>query len=94
MLPSVPGVDLRAIPREAFADDEQWMLEQMDAVRPTTGTHRQVHVQEPQTLAYALADSPVGTAAWIWQRRRDWSDCGDDVLSVFDRDFLCTTASI
>ena len=49
---------------------------------------------EPQTLAYALVDSPVGTAAWLWSRRRDWSDCDGDVLAVFDRDFLCTTASI
>jgi pimeloyl-ACP methyl ester carboxylesterase len=57
-------------------------------------SHRTVHQYEPQTIAYALADSPAGTAAWIWSRRRDWSDCGGDVLSVFDRDFLCTTASI
>jgi pimeloyl-ACP methyl ester carboxylesterase len=46
------------------------------------------------TLAYALADSPVGTAAWIWERRRAWSDCGGDVLSVFSRDELITVASI
>jgi hypothetical protein len=36
----------------------------------------------------------VGTSAWLWERRRAWSDCGGDVESVFDRDFLCTTASI
>lgn len=47
-----------------------------------------------QTLAYALCDSPVGTAAWVWARRRAWSDCGGNVESVYSRDFLCTTASI
>ena len=36
-------------------------------------------------------DSPVGTAAWLWERRAAWSDGG---IGVFDRDFLCTTASI
>ncbi len=49
---------------------------------------------DPQTLAYALVDSPVGTAAWLWERRRAWSDCGGDLLSVHDRDFLCTLSSI
>ena len=34
---------------------------------------------DPQTLAYALNDSPVGLAAWIVERRRNWSDCGGDV---------------
>jgi len=70
------------------------MADRADETRPLIQSHRTVHQFEPQTIAYALADSPAGTAAWIWARRRDWSDCGGDVLSVFDRDFLCTTASI
>lgn len=57
-------------------------------------SHFVVQSNDPQTLAYALVDSPVGTAAWLWERRRSWSDCGGDVLSAFDRDFLCTLASI
>ena len=57
-------------------------------------SHNAVHAADPQTLAYALFDSPVGCAAWLWERRRAWSDCGGDVLSVFDRDELCTLASI
>jgi pimeloyl-ACP methyl ester carboxylesterase len=28
----------------------------------------------PQTLAYALADSPVGQAAWIYERFQSWTD--------------------
>ena len=57
-------------------------------------SHVVVQSNDPQTLAYALVDSPVGTAAWLWERRRAWSDCGGDLLSVHDRDFLCTLASI
>ena len=38
----------------------------------------------PQTLAYALTDSPVGQLAWIAERFAEWadpaSDIGDDVL--------------
>jgi pimeloyl-ACP methyl ester carboxylesterase len=53
-----------------------------------------VHQIEPQTIAYALADSPAGTAAWVLGRRRDWSDHDGDVFATFSKDFLCTTASI
>jgi microsomal epoxide hydrolase len=44
----------------------------------------------PQTLAYALHDSPVGLAAWIIEKFRAWSDCGGDVESRFSRDDLLT----
>ena len=40
----------------------------------------------PQTLGYALTDSPVGQAAWIYEKLRAWSDCDGDPLSVFSRD--------
>lgn len=93
-LPMIPGVDLRRLSADAFAEDEAWMWARMVEARPHIQSHRTAHQYEPQTLAYALADSPVGTAAWLWSRRHDWSDHDGDVLSVFDRDFLCTTASI
>jgi len=93
-LPYIPGVNLRDLSAADFADDEAWMWEQAMAARPTIMSHRTVHQIEPQTIAYALVDSPVGTAAWILGRRRDWGDHDGDVYSIFDRDFLCTTASI
>jgi len=42
----------------------------------------------PQTLGYALADSPVGQMAWIVEKFRAWSDCGDDVVGAFGADRL------
>jgi pimeloyl-ACP methyl ester carboxylesterase len=53
-----------------------------------------VHTHDPQTLAWALNDSPAGLAAWIVERRRAWSDCDGDVESRFSKDDLLTTASI
>ena len=41
----------------------------------------------PQTLAFGLTDSPAGLAAWIVEKFRSWSDCGD-VESVFSRDHI------
>ena len=93
-LPYIPGVNLRDLTAEDFAPDEAWMWERAAQARPTIMSHRTVHQIEPQTIAYGLVDSPVGTAAWILGRREDWSDHDGDVLNTFDRDFLCTTASI
>jgi len=93
-LPTIPGIDRRAIPAEAWAPEEQWMLARMAEAERLIRSHVTVHIHDPQTLAYALADSPVGTAAWLWERRRAWSDHGGDVLDVFSRDELITLASI
>jgi microsomal epoxide hydrolase len=48
----------------------------------------------PQTLAYALTDSPVGLAAWIVEKFQGWSDCHGDVESRFSKDFLLTNVMI
>ncbi len=49
---------------------------------------------KPQTLAYALNDSPVGLAAWIVEKFRTWSDCGGEVERAFGRDELLTNVMI
>lgn len=93
-LPVAPGLDGRGFTADMFAPDEQWMPARRDAVAHTLASHITVHTHDPQTLAYALADSPAGTAAWIWERRRAWSDCDGDVEALFGRDGLCTLASL
>jgi pimeloyl-ACP methyl ester carboxylesterase len=47
----------------------------------------------PQTLAFALTDSPAGLAAWIVEKFRAWSDCGGDVESAIARDRLLANIS-
>ena len=42
----------------------------------------------PQTLAFALTDSPAGLAAWMLEKFRAWSDCAGDIETVFTRDRL------
>lgn len=93
-MPVVPGLDIRTVRREDFAEDEVWMADQMAQFAPTVQSHIMVHSRDPQTLAYALADSPIGLAAWLWERRHNWSHRDGNVLDVFSAEFLCTTASI
>jgi pimeloyl-ACP methyl ester carboxylesterase len=49
---------------------------------------------KPQTLGYALNDSPVGLAAWILEKWRSWTDSGGDLDQRFPRDFLLTMLTI
>ena len=42
----------------------------------------------PQTLGYALTDSPVGQAAWIYEKFYDWTDNDGTPESVFSQDEL------
>lgn len=42
----------------------------------------------PQTIGYALADSPVGQAAWIVEKYQAWMDCDGHPENVLSRDEL------
>lgn len=52
------------------------------------GGYQAIQSSRPQTLAFALADSPVGLASWIVEKFRAWSDCGGDIASVFPLETL------
>jgi microsomal epoxide hydrolase len=49
---------------------------------------------KPQTLAFALSDSPVGLAAWIVEKFRTWSDCRGNPENAFTRDELLTNITL
>jgi pimeloyl-ACP methyl ester carboxylesterase len=49
----------------------------------------------PQTLAYALTDSPTGQLAWIVEKFKEWTDDKADLPEdAVDRDQLLTNVSI
>ena len=52
----------------------------------------------PQTLGYALVDSPVGQAAWILEKFYAWTDCGEGVdrhpENLFSKDELLDNVMI
>ncbi len=61
------------------------------AKRPATPS---IQGTKPQTLAYALTDSPVGLAAWIVEKFQRWSDCDGDLARCFTRDELLTNVML
>jgi microsomal epoxide hydrolase len=56
--------------------------------------YQQIQSTKPQTLGYALSDSPAGLAAWIVEKFRTWSDCDGDVEKRFSKDELLTNIMI
>jgi pimeloyl-ACP methyl ester carboxylesterase len=48
----------------------------------------------PQTLAYALTDSPVGQLAWIVEKFKAWTDTPDLPEDAVDRDQLLTNVTV
>jgi pimeloyl-ACP methyl ester carboxylesterase len=49
---------------------------------------------KPQTLAYALTDSPAGLAAWIAEKFWKWSDCDGVIENAVSREDLLTNVSL
>jgi len=51
--------------------------------------YRTQQATKPQTLSYAMMDSPVGVAAWIIEKMYSWSDLkNEDIESVYSKDTL------
>ena len=56
--------------------------------------YMQIQGTRPQTLAYAMNDSPAGLAGWIVEKFRAWSDCDGDVESAISRDAMLTNITV
>ena len=77
-------------------DDEiaKSFLAELRAWWDLEGGYGHVQSTKPQTLGYALNDSPVGLAAWIVEKFRTWSDCAGELEHIFTRDELLTNVMI
>ncbi len=74
--------------------EEKAFLEQLnDWLREETG-YQAIQGTKPQTLAFTLADSPAGLAAWIVEKFRAWSDCGGDPANAIGRDEMLANISL
>ncbi|MER6283364.1 epoxide hydrolase family protein [Streptomyces sviceus] len=53
-----------------------------------------IQASRPQTLAYALTDSPVGQLAWIVEKFQAWTDSVELPEEAVDRDRLLTNVML
>ncbi|WIA55259.1 epoxide hydrolase [Sphingobium sp. WTD-1] len=66
--------------------DEQRAVAASRHFADVESAYARLQATRPQTIGYALADSPVGQAAWIYEKLRGWSDCDGEPENIFSRD--------
>lgn len=82
-----PGSTPLTVAEQVFVDVQQRWEREEDGYGHIQGTR-------PQTLAYALNDSPVGLAAWIVEKYRAWSECDGEVERCFTKNELLTNVTL
>ena len=79
---------------EGLSPEETEALKKAEKGEETETGYAAIQSTKPQSLGYALNDSPAGLAAWIVEKFRQWSDCGGDVERRFTKDELLTNIMI
>ena len=74
--------------------EEKAYLDKVAAWTAAEGAYAHLQGTKPQTLSYALTDSPVGLAARMVEKFRSWSDCNGDIEQAFGFDTLLTDISL
>ena len=75
-------------------DEIEWQ-ERFKVEQRIEDGYRTQQSTKPQTLSYAMMDSPVGVAAWMIEKMRGWSDIKDgNIASVYSKDILLSNIMI
>jgi pimeloyl-ACP methyl ester carboxylesterase len=78
-----------------LSDADQGRLKLMQRWQNEMAGYASIQSTRPQTLAYALTDSPVGQLAWIVEKFKEWTDPAAELPEdAVDRDRLLTDVSI
>jgi pimeloyl-ACP methyl ester carboxylesterase len=74
-------------------EEQRYLLDLKHWLREETG-YQWIQGTKPQTLAFALTDSPAGLAAWIAEKFRSWSDCNGIIENAISRDRMLADISL
>ena len=81
-------------PTPETPEETKWVTSTQAAMQ-AEGAYFMEQSTKPQTLAMALMDSPLGTAAWIIEKFHGWSDLSKGgLLDVYSKDQLLTNVMI
>jgi pimeloyl-ACP methyl ester carboxylesterase len=97
---SVCGIHLNLLfaPRDptasgTTAEEQQYFEVLRHWLKEETG-YQQIQGTKPQTLAFAMTDSPAGLAAWIAEKFRSWSDCDGIPENAISRDRMLANIAL
>lgn len=74
--------------------EEQRQLQKFQYYMEWENGYSQQQSTRPQTLGYALTDSPAGQCAWILEKFKAWTDCDGHPENVISRDTLLDNISL
>jgi pimeloyl-ACP methyl ester carboxylesterase len=90
----IPGSYKPYITNQELSDGEKEFVRFAEEWFEKDGAYGHVQATKPQTLAYAMHDSPVGMAAWILEKSHGWSFCQRSVLEHFSYEELLNNIMI
>jgi microsomal epoxide hydrolase len=91
-LPTAPSGDPAELDR--LTEPDLARLQRASRFIAEESAYMTLQSTRPQTLAYALTDSPVGQLAWIVEKFKEWTDSDKVPEDAIDRDLLLTDATI
>jgi len=74
-------------------EEKRWLDELAVFLKEETG-YQWIQGTRPQTLAFALTDSPAGLAAWLFEKFRAWTDNGGDPRDAIPLDTMLADISL
>ena len=77
------------LPEKPTDDEKRYFEERAHWMKEEVG-YTWIQGTKPQTLAYALTDSPVGLASWIVEKFHTWSDHKGDLDGYIGKDAMLT----
>ena len=77
-----------------LTDEEQARVAEVTRYVKDGSGYRSIQATRPQTLSYALTDSPVGQLAWIVEKFRDWTDNDGLPEDALSRDRMLANVSL
>jgi epoxide hydrolase len=78
-----------------FTDAEKARMERLGSSTGGPGNgYFEIQATRPQTIAYALTDSPVGQLAWIVEKFKEWTHAAEVPEDAVDRDQLLTNVML
>jgi pimeloyl-ACP methyl ester carboxylesterase len=84
-----------AVPLDGLSAADRARAERFNAAQSDGFGYLHLQSTRPQTLGYALTDSPIAQLAWIAEKFREWTDPATDLPEdAVDRDQLLTNVSI
>jgi pimeloyl-ACP methyl ester carboxylesterase len=82
-----PEMGVESPKEQAMADKLAWYFKYDSGYMKLQNTR-------PQTLGYALADSPIGQAAWIYEKCHAWTDNKGDPEDALSQDQMLDNISV